>query len=34
MLAQKAKKLGWKNVKIIKKNFTKDILDHIVQTTK
>ena len=33
-VSQKAKKLGWKNVKIIKKNFTKDILDYIVQTTK
>jgi len=33
-VSQKAKKLGWKHVKIIKKNFTKDILDYIVQTTK
>ena len=33
-VSQKAKKLGWENVKIIKKNFTKDILDYIVQTTK
>ena len=33
-VSQKAKKIGWKHVKIIKKNFTKDILDHIVQTTK
>ena len=33
-VSQKAKKIGWKHVKIIKKNFTKDILDYIVQTTK
>ena len=33
-VSQKAKRLGWKHVKIIKKNFTKDILDYIVQTTK
>ena len=33
-VSQKAKQLGWKHIKIIKKNFTKDILDYIVQTTK
>ena len=33
-VSQKAKKLGWKHVKIINKNFTKDILDYIIQITK
>ncbi len=29
-VAQKAKTLGWLNIKTIKKNFTKDILDYIL----
>ena len=33
-VAQKAKQMGWSKIKIIKKNFTKDILDHIVSITK
>ena len=30
-VAQKAKNLGWLNIKTIKKNFTKDILDYILE---
>ena len=33
-VAQKAKNLGWLNIKIIKKNFTKDILDYILELPK
>jgi hypothetical protein len=33
-VAQKAKTLGWFNIKTIKKNFTKDILDYILELPK
>ena len=33
-VAQKAKNLGWLNIKTIKKNFTKEILDYIVKLPK
>ena len=33
-VAQKAKTLGWLNIKTIKKNFTKDILDYILELPK
>ena len=30
-VAKKAESLGWRNIKIIKKNFTKEFLDHIIK---
>ena len=33
-VAKKAKTLGWNRIEVIKKNFTKDILNHIVEITK
>ncbi len=33
-VALKAKETGWLNIKIIKKNFTKDILNHIIDLSK
>jgi uroporphyrinogen-III synthase len=33
-VALKAKEIGWLNIKIIKKNFTKDILNHIIDLSK
>ena len=33
-VAEKAKSLGWLNIKTIKKNFTKEILDYIVKLPK
>jgi len=33
-IAIKAKEIGWSKINVIKKNFTKDILDHIINLSK